>query len=275
MAQDPGRTRLLAISPHLDDAVLSFGAGLVDAAQDGADVTVYTVFAGTPSPPYSAAAERMHAVWGFSPDDDALLYRRKEDIAALNHLGVAHRHGRFLDSIYRTLPDGRWLTDLAEGQQQLVINEQSPDGNGDLISAIKDDIKSLVDEYDPTLILTCAAIGNHIDHEIARDAALFAAAEKEIPIRLWADLPYAAFRSSTVELPKGFHLGFPDCSSVTADVRTRKFQAVEYYASQLLMLNGPVNNLFDRLEEHARKVSPPGGYSETTWSVAHHEDTED
>lgn len=272
MLQDPDTTRLLAISPHLDDAVLSLGAGLAQAAQEGAKVTVYTVFAGTAPPPYSPAAERIHAIWGLSPDDDAPLYRRKEDIAALGHLGVAYRHGRFLDAIYRKLPDGQWLTAHVEGGQKLAINPHSPDSDRELVAEIKDDIKSIIEECDPTLLVTCAAIGNHPDHEAARDAALFAAREKNIPIRLWEDLPYVVFQSGAVELPEGFHLGSLDFSSVETGVRTRKFQAVEHYPSQLSMFNRRDKNLFDRLDEHARKTSPCGGYGETTWSVIRNED---
>lgn len=267
MLRDPDATRLLAISPHLNDAVLSIGAGLAQAAQDGAKVIVYTAFAGTAPPPYSAAAERMHAVWGLSPSDDASLCRRKEDMAALDHLGVACRHGRFLDSIYRKLPDGKWLAAQVEGGPKLAVNERSPDSDRELVAEIKDDIKSIIDEFDPTLLVTCAAILDHPDNQVARDATLFAAYEKNIPIRLWEDLPYAIVRPGTVELPQGFHRGSPDFSSVRAEMWTRKFQAVECYSSQLAMLNGRDRSLFDRLDEHARKASPHGGYGETTWPV--------
>ena len=268
MFQDPERTRLLAISPHLDDAVISLGAGLAQAGQDGAKVTVYTAFSGTAAPPYSGAAERMHALWGFSPDDDVPLYRRKEDIAALNHLGVGYRHGRFPDSIYRRLPDGRWLAERMEGRQKLAIRQQSLESNRDLVSAIKDDIKSIIDEYNPTMLATCAAIGGHPDHEMTRDAALFAASEKDVPVRLWEDLPYAMFRSGTVELPQGFRLGTPDFSTVKTEMWTRKCQALAHYVSQMLVFNGPGKDLFAQLEEHARKTSPHDGYSETTWPVS-------
>lgn len=272
MLENPDATRLLAISPHLNDAVLSIGACLTQAAQDGAEVTVYTVFAGTAPPPYSAAAERMHGVWGFSPNDDASLYRRKEDIAALGHLGVAHRHGRFLDSIYRKLPDGQWLAAHVEGGPKLAVNERSPDGDRELVAEIKDEIKATIDELDPTLLVTCAAILDHPDNQVARDAALLAAHEKNIPVRLWEDLPYAIFRPDAVELPRGFHRGSPDFSPVQAEMWTRKFQAVECYTSQLAMLNGRDHNLFDRLDAHARKTSPDGGYGETTWPVVRDED---
>uniref|UniRef100_UPI0001FBA1B9 N-ACYL GLM PEUDO-TEICOPLANIN DEACETYLASE n=1 Tax=Actinoplanes teichomyceticus TaxID=1867 RepID=UPI0001FBA1B9 len=273
MPHDPGATRLLAISPHLDDAVLSFGAGLAQAAQDGANVLVYTVFAGAAQPPYSPAAQRMHTIWGLAPDDDAVLYRRKEDIAALDHLRVAHRHGRFLDSIYRKLPDGRWLTAHVEGRQKLAVNDHSPDSDHDLVGEVADDIRSIIDEFDPTLVVTCAAIGEHPDNEATRDAALFATHEKNVPVRLWEDLPYAVFKSGAVELPQGFRLGSADVSSVKPEMRSQKFQAVERYSSQMVLLNGSENNLFDRLDEHARQNAPHGGYGETTWPVVRSDDS--
>ncbi|MER6668108.1 PIG-L family deacetylase [Amycolatopsis japonica] len=267
MFHDAGPTRLLAISPHLDDAVLSFGACLTQAARDGAKVTVYTVFAGTAPPPYSPAAARMHEIWGLSPDDDAPLYRREEDIAALGHLGVEHLHGRFLDTIYRKLPDGGWLADHVEGGQKLAINEKAPDRDQDLVAEIKDEIKALIEEHEPTLLVTCAAVGGHPDHETARDAALLAAHETNVPARLWEDLPYAVFRPGAVELPQGFRLGSPEFTPVEDEARARKFRSVEYYPSQLAMLNGRDKNLFERLETHARKTAPDGGYGETTWPV--------
>lgn len=272
MAHDPDATRLLAISAHLDDAALSFGAGLAQAVQDGAKATVYTVFAGTAAPPYSPAAERMHSLWGLSPDQDAPLHRRNEDIAALGHLGADYRHGPFLDSIYRRLPDGRWLADNVEGRQKLAISRQSPQSDPALFSAVKDDIKSVVEECAPTLIVTCAAISNHIDNEITRDAALFVAYEKNIPIRLWEDLPHATFGLGAAELPEGFHLGPPEFGSVEQEARTRKFAALKLYPSQMLMLSGPDKDLFAQMEGHARKSSPSGGYGETTWPVLRGED---
>ncbi|MGY6655592.1 PIG-L deacetylase family protein [Amycolatopsis sp. TRM77291] len=264
-----GATRLLAISPHLDDAVLSLGASLAQAALDGAEVLVYTVFAGTAPPPYSAAAERMHAVWGLSPEDDAPLHRRNEDIAALAHLGLAYRHGRFLDSIYRRLPDGRWLTDHVEGGQKLAVAQDSPGDDG-LVAEIRDDIEATVAEFEPTLIVTCAAVVDHPDNLATRDAALavFSAVRaKNVPIRLWEDLPYSMFKPGSIELPAGFRLGTSEFESATTETWKRKREAVECYSSQLAMLNGRNKNLFARLDEHARKNSPRGGFGETTWPV--------
>ncbi len=272
MFQDSDVTRILAISPHLDDAVLSVGGGLAQASRDGAQVTVYTVFAGTASPPYSPAAKRMHTLWGLSSDDDAPLYRRKEDVAALDHLGAGHRHGRFVDSLYRRLPDGQWLTDRAEGRQKLAINRRSTDSDRELVAAVRAEVRSIADEFDPTLILTAAGIGEHPDNEAVRDAALFVAREKNIPIRLWEDLPAAVFHSDAGELPSGFRLGPPGSDPVKPAAWTRKLDAVKCYATQLLVLHGPGKDLFAQLADRARANSPQGGHSEKTWSVLHTED---
>jgi len=272
MPQDPGETRILAISPHLDDAALSLGAGLAQAARDGAEVLVNTVFAGTAPPPYSAAAQRMHAVWGLSPEDDAPLHRRNEDIAALARLGAAYRHGRFLDSIYRRLPDGRWLTDHVEGGQKLALAQDSPEGDDALVAEIKDDIEAVAGEFEPTMIVTCAAVVDHPDNVAARDAALSAAREKNIPIRVWEDLPYSMFTPGKIELPPGFRLGDSEFVPATAENWKRKNEAIECYSSQLTMLNGRNKNLFARLDEHARKNSPRGGFGETIWPVLVDED---
>lgn len=249
--------RILTISPHSGDAVMSFGAGLARAARDGATVTVYTTFAGSATPPYSPAARRMHGIWGLAPEDDAALHRRREDIAALAHLGADHRHGRFLDAIYRRLPDGRWLAGHVEGRKKLAFNERPPDDDRDLVAGIKDDLGSLIGELDPTLIVTCAAVGGHSDHLATRDAALFAAYERGVPVRLWEDLPYALFRPDTVELPQGFRRGSPEAGPAGEEPRARKLRAVASYSSQVTMFDGRDGGFLDRLAAHG----------ETTWPV--------
>ncbi|WP_039923837.1 PIG-L deacetylase family protein [Amycolatopsis decaplanina] len=273
MTQDLGADRILAISPHLDDAVLSFGAGLAQAERDGAKVTVHTVFAGTATPPFSPAADRLHSIWGLSPDEDASLRRRDEDIAALGHLGAEYRHSRFLDAIYRKAADGRWMADNVPGRQKLAIGRLSPQDDPELFSAVTEEIVSVVEECDPTLILTCAAASGHIDNEITRDATLLVARDKDIPVRLWEDLPHALFAQEDAELPDGFRLGAPDFVSVEEDARTRKFEALLLYPTQMRMLHGPEKDLFAQLDGHAGKKSARSGYGETTWPVIFREET--
>src|ERR1700716_1193952 len=75
-------TRILVLSPHLDDAVL--GCGHLLAAHPGP--TVLTVFAGAPDA-YPEPMTSWDRLAGFSRGDDPLVARRREDAGALDELG--------------------------------------------------------------------------------------------------------------------------------------------------------------------------------------------
>ena len=68
--------RLVVVSPHLDDAVLSLGATMASAARNGAHVTVLTVFACDPQS--SAPAEWWDRAGGFRTLGEAACARREE-----------------------------------------------------------------------------------------------------------------------------------------------------------------------------------------------------
>jgi len=100
---------LLAVSPHLDDAVLACG-GLL-AEHPGARVV--TVFAGC------AGAEAMSTGWdracGFGNAAQAMAARRQEDRAALLHLGARPRWLAFCDAQYdRPAPQEEIAAALAQ-----------------------------------------------------------------------------------------------------------------------------------------------------------------
>lgn len=89
--------RLLAISPHLDDAAL--GCGDLLAANPGA--VVVTVMAGSPPPAPVTAWDRA---CGFGDGDDVVGHRRAEDAAALRALGATAEWLDFLDGQYAAPP---------------------------------------------------------------------------------------------------------------------------------------------------------------------------
>lgn len=94
MSALPPLSRLLVVSPHLDDAV--FGCGALLAAHPGS--TVLTVFAGMPS------AQVPLTDWdrrcGFARSADVMPARRAEDRAALALLGARPLWLDFLDAQY-------------------------------------------------------------------------------------------------------------------------------------------------------------------------------
>ena len=78
--------RIVVVSPHLDDAVLSLGASIADSASAGADVSVVTVFAGDPSLSEDPSPWDRRA--GFTSTLEALEARRREDEIACSFVGA-------------------------------------------------------------------------------------------------------------------------------------------------------------------------------------------
>ena len=148
--------RVVVVSPHLDDAVLSAFGLLTEASS----ATVVSICAGIPDeslPP----GEYDRLTRSASPRA-RMLARRDEDVRVLARLGVRHVHLDVLDHPYRT----------ADPQP------------ADLARAID----AVLPDHD-TLVIP-AAIGAHPDHVLTREAALLLLV---VGVRLaMADLPYAA-----------------------------------------------------------------------------------
>lgn len=150
----PGR--LVVVSPHLDDAVLSAFELLLRATS----ATVISVFAGVPDA--SVRPAEYDRLTRSSDPRARVTARRIEDRRVLTTLGARHVHLDLLDAPYR-----------------------SEDPTADAVAAA---IAAALPDHD-TLVLP-AAIGGHPDHVLTREAALCLPASR---LRLAiADLPYSA-----------------------------------------------------------------------------------
>lgn len=259
--------RVLAFSPHLDDAGFSAGARLGALASAGADVSVVTLFAGVPEAPFSPAARELHARCGL-PDAEAMATRRVEDVRAMACLGVRAGHEDFLDAVYRRRPDGSWLIgagqppwgDQVAGDQALVDEE--------LAGRLTTTVQSAVDAVGPDLVLTCAAIGGHVDHVLARDAVIRAVGGAGVSLELWEDLPYGLSARRIPPLPGPVSASARRTEGATEESWTAKYRAVECYPSQLAML-WPDGQFRDQLRRHERALAAGGpiGRAEAFWRV--------
>lgn len=148
---------ILAVSSHLDDAILSVGQFLGGRP----DCVVATVF--TATPPNSTVLTSYDLSCGFKSAEEAMANRRREDIEALSVLGATHRHLDFLDSQYG------FKLDTAELVKQ---------------------IRHLIEELDPEFVVIPLGI-SHPDHEAVRDAVLEATGDTDASPPVWAyeDLP--------------------------------------------------------------------------------------
>src|SRR5262245_57921893 len=92
------RGRVVALSPHLDDAVWSIGGALADAVRSGADVMVATVLAGDPSS--RGPAGYWDKRCGFRSAGKAAEVRQAEDRRACAALGARAIHLPYWDESY-------------------------------------------------------------------------------------------------------------------------------------------------------------------------------
>jgi LmbE family N-acetylglucosaminyl deacetylase len=86
-AGQPIERRVAVLSTHLDDAVLSVGAGLAAMARRGIEVGVITVLAGDPE--HELPAGLWDQETGFRTSGEATRTRREEDRRACGILGVS------------------------------------------------------------------------------------------------------------------------------------------------------------------------------------------
>lgn len=212
--------RVVAVSPHLDDAVLSAGAYLAACATRGAAVTVVTMFAGDAPDQLSPAAKRHHERCSLSLD--AVATRRREDVRALGAIGASFVHEEHLDAIYRHRPDGAWV---CSEDADLFARPCSDPGLDD---RLRSSVSAAIDICRADLVLGPSGFGGHVDHVLVKSAILAATRRARIPVLLWADQPYAA---NLAHLPVEYARMRPDHSAMDA-----KLAAAACYATQLPML---------------------------------------
>lgn len=210
MSAPAGALRILAVSPHLDDAAFSAGGLLAALGAAGARVAVATVFTrSVPDPVGVALTGQPDRELAASIDHLAL--RRAEDLAAMRHLGVHDVHHLDLPEAphrgYVSTPD-------------LFAGVHQDDGVG---LRVQDLLTPLVAAAD--VVLGPLALGGHADHVIVRDAVRAVAGDR---VAWWRDAPYA------LKLETG--LGgrqVPWSAADVTDVLPTKLAACASYSSQL------------------------------------------
>jgi LmbE family N-acetylglucosaminyl deacetylase len=204
--------RVVIVSPHLDDAVLSCGNFM--ASHPGA--VVVTVFAGNPAAYPSDPMRKWDVQSGFAPGDDVMEVRRREDHAALAALDAQPVHLEFVEHSYN--PGDR-----------PVAPEELVEGLAPALAALH-----------PTLVLAPFGLANP-DHDVTHRACMLARERMDDDVAWWCyeDNGYKhipgmlAWRVSSL-----FRRGIwptPVCPT-TDPSETRKRAAIACYPSQLLAL---------------------------------------
>jgi LmbE family N-acetylglucosaminyl deacetylase len=221
--------RVVVLSPHLDDAVLSAWSVL----RGPAELQVVNVCTGLPANGLLSPWDRLT---GATDSRSRMHERVREDRVALARAGRTATSLDFPESLYR----------------------RGPLDNDALREALAGKIAGAAQVWAP------AGIGGHDDHLQIRDAALELARSGGIPVTLYADLPYAVrygwpgwvtaedddphlvveawwqrFLPADLDLSAAKH-------SLSARAARRKLHALAAYRTQLPGLNGGPLELLTR-----------------------------
>ncbi len=207
--------RVLAVSPHLDDAAFSVGGTLAALADAGAEVVVVTCFTrSVPDPTGFALA--CQADKGLAPEVDYLALRRDEDRAAMAALGATPVHLDLPEAPHRGYTSA---PDLFAGVHE-----------GDEVWR---DVREALRPYAADVWLGPQALGAHVDHL----QVLRALADLGRPTAWWRDSPYVL--RDPLATP-GPHLPAGLVPVELPQRRERRADACACYATQLgFQFGGP------------------------------------
>ncbi|HMG27490.1 MAG TPA: PIG-L family deacetylase [Acidimicrobiia bacterium] len=229
-------TRIVVLSPHLDDAVL--GCGRFLAAHPGA--MVLTVFAGAPHR-YPDPMTWWDQLAGFGPDDDPLDARRKEDAKALAELGAEPVRLDFVEHQYLSRDD-----------------RARP-------ATIVDELEAAIRRADPTMVVAPFGLANP-DHDCTHEAALLV--RERLPEPAWfcyEDTGYKHVPGLLAwRVARLFRSGVwptPAVMPVDADPAA-KDAALLHYSSQLRALEADwqLSAKLAAPEQYWRLAPPPEGW---------------
>lgn len=208
--------KVCLLSPHYDDAVLSFGASAAALARR-TDLTVVTIFGGPPPFGYreTANATERHRRWGCGSATEAIVMRSAEDRAACAVLGVKRLALDFPDALYRPAYADRGTIGQPEPEMGLTAA---------ILAALPE----------AGLYVAPLGVGLHVDHLLTYAVSCLLRA-RGARVAVWEDLPYGLYdRAATARrLRKAGWSGLEIGVGATEADWSRKMRAVACYASQL------------------------------------------
>ncbi len=177
----PANSRMIFLSPHPDDAVLSCGGWIYQLAQEGARPIVMTIFGGDrpTGVPLSAFARDLHERWQLG--DAAPARRRDEDRAACDRLGCYLIQLPFADAAYRveTVTQRYWYD-----SEEAIFGEVR---DRELIDRVAEAVQLRARQVANARLVIPLTAGKHVDHVITR----LAAEQLRMDAIFYEDYPYA------------------------------------------------------------------------------------
>jgi len=248
----PANFRLIFLSPHPDDAVLSCGGWIYQLAQDGERPIVITIFGGDRSAdaPLSAFARSLQERWQLG--DDAPAQRRDEDRAACDRLGCYLIHLPFADAVYRVDAQG----------QSLYASEAaifSSVRDADIIDRVAWAVAARLRQVANARLVIPLTAGQHVDHVITREAAERVNAE----LIYYEDYPYAEQPERMTHIWSGAEWA-NETIGLSEDALNAKIAAFLLHRSQISTFYQDDEEVRQRMRAYAEFVGQ-GSIAERYW----------
>lgn len=243
------------LSPHLDDAALSCGGQIAQQTAVGRRVLIVTVMAGDPpGTGLSDYAQALHGRWQLA--QDVVAARRAEDITACTRLRADYQHWTIPDCIYRMHPaSGQAL--YADWAQ---ITGDVPAAERPLIAGLAAQLAQL-----PAAerIIAPLAVGNHVDHQIVRQAAEAAFGHKLV---YYEDYPYGRDPQAVAAVidPDSSHWQ-AQVIPLSASALQARIEAIAAFTSQLSTFFDGRADLEQQMAAHAAAI----GGERLWWRTGH------
>jgi LmbE family N-acetylglucosaminyl deacetylase len=255
--------RVIVLSPHLDDAVLS-AFGLLSALRERASRLVVTIACGNPTTPEGKASRVRR---GHVPPVD----RRREDREAMRALDCHYLHLGFEDCVFRRSP----ITgELIYRTPRNKFTIAAPDDRA-YVEELYLVLRRICYPSRHALLVAPLGIGYHVDHLICAQVALRIAPLSQI--LFYEDVPYvfspeAGKGDADGPLSALERLGCaPSQRLAVPFVPEEKVQLAELYTSQIPGLFPGEGTLARTIAERTYLGRP----SEFFWKATHLKEEED
>lgn len=248
--------RVVVVSPHMDDAILSCG-GLVDRLLMKIECLTVTVCTADPenvsseNPPHGIALPSA---------------RRNEEVAALKALGCQLVQLDLLDAIYRRHSS---TGELLYPTMQSIWSMPAKDDSHQF-HALRTRLQALLGQPSdrPTLILSPMGIGHHVDHILCTQVVL-SLLNPATEVLLYEDFPYVVDQGAHVGVADNAEtalkrLGVTGVQCFEQEVDTpKKMHWISYYASQIDSIFGSHGNVRPLLMKNSKN----GNTVERFWKI--------
>lgn len=231
--------KILVVSPHLDDAVLSCGDLIDKYVKENNTVDVITVFSGKPQKNnVSSAAKKFHdnCFLGI----DAMKYRKKEDIKAHKLLKCHSLYLNFKECLYRSDKLGFIYPNLDDIYHLEIDREQEN------IKELSKRLLAIINNYDE--IYAPLGLGNHADHLLVNLAINKIRKQLKGKLFFYEEVAYVCYyyrNNNDSNWGKGLKSKIITLSN---DNYSNKISAILLYRSQLNILWSDMSQMISDLD---------------------------